>query len=241
MRHIVELLTRNRIFKRRLPKQYGSLPIYVSPDAQLKVLKPGRAAFDPQLLHAVDELVEAGDTVWDIGANMGVFSLASAFRSGTGKVVAVEADLWLVNMLRKTFELDENRRYGIEVVPIAASNRSSIQKFLIAARGRASNHLGEVTGSTQSGGARSTVLVPTFELDYLLEYCVTPSVVKIDVEGAENLVLSGMRKILSTIRPKLYCEVTSDRRKTFELMEQYDYVQRPSRQGHGANLFFYPK
>ncbi|MER8867817.1 FkbM family methyltransferase [Mesorhizobium sp. M0751] len=232
---------RNWIFKRRLPKKFGSLPIYVSPDAQLKVLKPGSVAFDPQLLNAVDELVDRGDTIWDVGANMGVFSLASAYRSGTGKVVAIEADLWLVNMLRKTFELEENRSYGVEVLPIAASNRTSIQKFLIARRGRASNHLDEVTGSTQSGGARSSALVPTFELDSLLAYCAPPSVVKIDVEGAENLVLDGMTKILSTIRPKLYCEVTSDKRKTLEIMERYNYSQRGSLREHGANLFFNPK
>lgn len=97
-------------------------------------------------------------------------------------------------------------------MPAAISNKAGTAFFSIAKRGRAANHLASLTGSSQTGGSRKVEVVPTLTADSLLESLLPPDVVKIDVEGAEVLVLSGMERLLSEIRPRIYCEVSQENR-----------------------------
>ena len=53
---------------------------------------------------------------------------------------------------------------------------------------------------------RETQTVPTVTLDSLVEHFPIPDMVKIDVEGAELLVLEGGSKVLNN-HPTLHCEV----------------------------------
>jgi predicted RNA methylase len=103
LRKLAERLSRGKAFKRRLPPQFGNTPIFVSPDAQLKYMKITNAAFDVDLLNIACKYIHEGDIVWDIGANIGVFSLASASIVGSqGYVLAVEPDIWLANLIRRS-------------------------------------------------------------------------------------------------------------------------------------------
>lgn len=227
MRTLLERLSRQRSFVRRLPASFDRLPIIVSPDSQLKYLKPGTAGFDRNLLEAAIQLVQTGDNVWDIGANVGVFTIASAARSRTGQIVAVEADIWLANLIRRTSRLPANAGFNIAVVPVAASSTAGVATFTIAARGRASNHLTNVPGNSQAGGVRETVDVATLPLDILLAHYPPPNVVKMDVEGAEVEVLKGMSQILEKVRPILYCEVNETNREQFlEILKAFEYTAR---------------
>ena len=47
---------------------------------------------------------------------------------------------------------------------------------------------------------------------------------KIDVEGAESLVLRGMRDILAEARPRMMIEVTNDPESVFEIFAGADYL-----------------
>jgi hypothetical protein len=82
-----------------------------------------------------------------------------------------------------------------------------IAQFHIAQRSRATNYLALAMGSSQTGGVRQTVDVVTLTLDWLLDQCGPPQVLKIDVEGAEADVLRGGQRVLSEARPVLLCEV----------------------------------
>lgn len=57
------------------------------------------------------------------------------------------------------------------------------------------------------GGVREELLVPTVTLDQLLDATFPPELVKIDVEGAELLVLDGAERLLREVRPMLLVEV----------------------------------
>jgi tRNA G37 N-methylase Trm5 len=54
---------------------------------------------------------------------VGVFAFAAAARIGDGKVLAVEADIWLAQLMQKSVLLNRGRGLGIKVLPAAISER----------------------------------------------------------------------------------------------------------------------
>jgi len=183
--------------------------LYVSPAAGLRFLFSSMASIDPPLLMAAHKLVRAGDVIWDIGANIGFFSLAAAVCAGNrGEVIAFEPDVWLVQLLRRTSAAQPAAHARITVVPAAVASEVSLRRFSIAARSRASNALVGY-GSSQMGGVEEQYLVAVFNLDWLLARLRIPNVVKIDVEGAELEVLRNQHRMLNEVRPVIVCEVGS--------------------------------
>ncbi|MFQ5778963.1 MAG: FkbM family methyltransferase [Terriglobia bacterium] len=208
VRRVLERLTRGLVLRRRLPARFGGDPIFVSPDARLGFLRWDLERAADGLFGWAEEFVQPGDVVWDVGANVGLFTFAAASRSGpTGQVVALEADTWLVGLLRRSAALQSSQRARVDVVPVAVGERVGIARFNIAARGRAANFLESARGSSQTGGIRQTVSVMSVTLDWLLERLPAPRVLKIDVEGGDLAVLRGAERILSGVQPIILVEV----------------------------------
>jgi FkbM family methyltransferase len=191
--------------KKHLPVDFARAPLLVSPDASLRFWKPG---IQSDLFDYAREFVHSGSVVWDIGANVGLFAVAAAQRAGvSGQVVAMEADIWLAGLLHRTATMQPSTSAPIQVIPAAAYSSMGVAAFNIARRGRASNFLAAATGSTQTGGIRETVQVVAITLDWLLAQKRAPTVVKIDVEGAEAHVLRGGLRTIAECRPIILCEV----------------------------------
>jgi FkbM family methyltransferase len=228
IRRLVEKLTQNWVLRRRLPRELGRGAIYVSPGiGGLRFLKPRLRQADPVLFSLVDELVCPGMTVWDVGANLGLFTFASARRAGPdGFVLAVEPDLDAVGLLQRSrARMDRLRNARVEVLPAAVFDGvSRLVELTIAARAHASN---AVTGygHSQMGGVREKRLVPAFALDeLLLEHRRPPNLVKIDIEGAEAAALAAAVRLLSAIRPTLVVEVSSENaREVGRILGEADY------------------
>lgn len=225
LRGVAERLSRRVVFQRRLPRDFGRGRVFVSPDAGLRFYRPNLAAGDAILFRMASELVKPGDVVWDVGANVGLFAFAAANRaSQTGQVIAIEADLWLVSLLRRSCAvLDRSRNAGVTVLPAAASDSLGLAKFHIADRARSSNHL-EGVGSSQAGGTRSTESVLTITLDWLMGQLPPPQVLKIDVEGMEHRVLAGATAVPSKARPVIWCEVDPvNKDEVTRILHAHDY------------------
>lgn len=197
------------MLRRRLPAALGGATVWVSPDAALKLLARDVASTDPLLFNMAARLTAPGAVVWDVGANVGLFALASAFHAGPrGHVLAIEADEWLAALVRRSAAGLSSRYAPVEVLSVAAADRLGLADFAIAARGRAGNHLANLSGSSQTGGERERRKVVTLTLDWLATQLPPPAVVKIDVEGAELQVLTGARQLLAAARPRLFLEVS---------------------------------
>ena len=210
LRTIVERLSRGKIIKRRITVSGKSFPIFISPDAQLKYLKFGSGVFDQDLIDIAETYLIDDSNVWDVGANVGVFTFAASAVAQKGTVVSIEADIWLANILRKTAMLKEYSNNNVCVLPVAISNENSVASFMVAARGRASNALELAGEGSQMGGVREKQYVPTLTLDTLLDNFSAPDFVKIDVEGAELMVVQGAPRLINEVRPQFYIEVGSD-------------------------------
>jgi FkbM family methyltransferase len=225
LRRAIERLSHGVTLKSRLPERFGNFPIIVSPDARLGFWNRNVDAIDPTLLAVAEKYVHEGNVVWDVGANVGVFALASAAKAGlSGFVLAIDGDTWLVDLMRRTCRLESSPRAPIEVLPAAVDREMGVATFNIANRGRAANFL-EGTGSTQTGGSRQQQRVVSVTLDWLLQHFRKPDVLKIDVEGAELRALSGAKKILDEVRPTIVCEVSADNaRAVTDLFASHGYT-----------------
>jgi FkbM family methyltransferase len=197
VRAAAERLLANSRMKRRLP---NGVQIFVSPGSQLKYLK---LRFDSDLSQLAESYVVESSVVWDVGANCGVLAFSSA---RARQILAVEPDPFLADALTRSAMLG---KAPVTVVTAAVSSHVGLADFSIARRGRAANHLTEVPGSSQAGGERTRIAVPTVTLDHLLDRFGPPTFVKIDIEGAEVAALQGAARLLSEARPVIYFEAVS--------------------------------
>lgn len=210
LRSLAERLSRGRSFRRRLPQGYGGARLYITPECGLSYW----FGFSPSqcLLKNAAETIKPGNVVWDVGANMGLFSFAAAGLSGPrGHVYAFEPDVTLVSLLRRSARLNPQAA-PVEIIPCAVSDSVALAKFNIAVRSRASNSLAGF-GESQAGGIRETQTVLTVSLDWMAERIAPPDVLKIDVEGAELGVFRGAAHLLETRRPLIIFESLVENRE----------------------------
>lgn len=152
---------------------------------------------DPSYVH--DDLVflrralRAGDRVVDVGANIGVLTLAAARRVGpTGAVIAIEAHPRTVAFLRENVAEDE-----------AAGNVTIHHAAVAAEPGelRFSDHRSDDQNAVDSAGE---ITVPARRLDELVPPAPV-ALLKVDVEGFERFVLRGAAEVLASSK-MLYLE-----------------------------------
>jgi FkbM family methyltransferase len=222
-------MSRGVVLRRRLPREFQKLLLYVSPEASLRYWRTNLATVDPMLFDMAREMVKAGHVVWDVGANVGLFSFcASALAGPSGSVLAIEPDLWLAHLLQRSARRlsrgDRRTVAPVTVVCAAVADQSGMSEFHIAERGRAANHLDGVQGSSQVGGSRYSQKTITVSLDFLLNHFPPPSVLKIDAEAAEVKILRGSATLLRTARPIIWCEVSPENSEAVaQLLHEHRY------------------
>lgn len=238
LRLALERASHRVVVRRRLPPPFEGGRIYVSTEGGLRYLARTMAQVDPALLKLAAEVVRRGDTVWDVGANMGLFSFAAAVMAGPeGRVLAVEPDTDLVGLLRRSAAgaASAAGHAPVEILPAAISDDLSVARFHIARRNRATSHLAGF-GSAMAGGVRSTRLVPTVTLDWLAARFPAPDVLKIDVEGAELAVLAGGGQVLAD-SPTVICEVSGQNAAAASgLLAGHGYTLYDGDQGLGERV-----
>lgn len=208
LRTLLERALRGVTIKRTLPKEFGNVSVFVSVEGGLRSVFRPMGHVDPSLLSLAREFVTVGNTVWDIGANIGLFTFAAAHCAGnTGQLVAVEADIVLAQLLERSARIQPKHVAPVEVIPAAVAVNLGIRKLIISQRARATNHLADYSGSTQTGGTRYVQSVAAITLDFMSQFYPLPNVLKIDVEGAELEVLEGGISLLQRSHPILICEV----------------------------------
>lgn len=145
---------------------------------------------------AFEKMIQPGYVVYDIGANVGYFTLLAAVLTGEkGQVYAFEPLPRNVEFLKKHISL--NNLSNVEVIQAAVSDRSGEALFEFGAS-TAMGHLSE-TGDLR---------IKLVSLDRMIANgdLITPDVIKIDVEGAEYDVLRGAKNLIETSHPILFLD-----------------------------------
>lgn len=211
VRLLAERLSRGLSFRRTLSTPKGRRRIIVTPEASLRYWLPGSLNSDVQLSDFASQFIKEGQKVWDIGANVGIFThLAAALVGSGGRVLSVEADPFISQLLIRSGLRLPARDAHPEIVTAAVSSQFGLGDFVVPNRSRASNHLLASTGCTQTGGKRFTFKVPCVTLEWLLEHSFAPDIVKMDIEGMEHAALSAAPRLLREVRPIFHLEVWSE-------------------------------
>jgi FkbM family methyltransferase len=197
----------SRYFRRKCKTSNGSFEIYVSPSSYLGVLNFRRSLVDIVHERFIREWIKPDAIVWDIGANMGLFALPAALKANAGRIYAFEPDVELVYYLLRSLRLHQNSKLNISVACVAISNEDSLANFQISKFSRAMNKLESVGKWHEDQIVLEEMrLVPTMRIDTLVKALEPPTILKIDVEGAEVNVLEGGAATISAYRPTILIE-----------------------------------
>lgn len=206
-----------------------------------------RKLFEPETTHLILDTVRAGETVLDIGANRGYMSVLAGLRVGpTGRVFCFEPNPTIYSGLQEHLRLNALTGY-VEASKLALSNcRSSDATFFVSTL-ETNSGLSSLTPvpellENKSLTRQNTIVVETITLDEWLKQksIVQPiDFVKIDVEGAEMLVLEGASETLSKCPPKRWIIETPPDGEVVEYLKTFGYTTKildPA--GSHANVLF---
>ncbi len=170
---------------------------------------------------ALARYIKPGTVFYDIGANLGFFTVIGAKLVGpAGRVYAFEPVAENAETLRRNIAL--NHFDHVTVFEKAVSCSSGVGELLLVpdAGGATLSSTGtvpsEITGTTS---------VDLVSLDDLVasQMVPPPAVVKIDVEGAEWEVLQGMVNTIKASKPVLIYEI--DDRDTTAFLRKRDQLE----------------
>ena len=167
---------------------------------------------EPGQTRAFVNMVEPGQVVFDIGANIGYYTiLASKLVGVNGAVFAFEPAIRNIVYLYRHVTL--NKAENVTIVSAACSDSLSINWFSLGAN-CALGHLAE-SGFLQGERLGNVGVVPTVTVDEFVRHTgILPDVMKIDVEGAELRVVHGARDTLIAGSPTVFLSVHSSDLRT---------------------------
>lgn len=158
----------------------------------------------------LSQYLKPGDSFYDIGANVGFFTIVAAKLVGaSGQVYAFEPETANVAILRRNAEL--NQFANVTVIEKAVSRTTGTEELCLT--GCIGGHTLASVGQTFDVEKRITVNTVSID-DLLLQQKAIkpPSLVKIDVEGAEIDVLHGMSQTIQQYQPIILYEVDDEKK-----------------------------
>jgi len=172
--------------------------------------------WEPNVEAFLQSRLRTGDVFIDVGANVGYFTLLGAKLVGRqGRVVAIEPSSSVfeqlsANVARNQFE------GGVRCIHAAASDSKSVVTLYAGQTG----NIGSASIIREEGGALERVRSAPLPDLLRPEEIECLRVIKIDVEGAESLVLKGIQPILNRLRSdaEIVIEVTPGLYATDEIV-----------------------
>lgn len=143
-------------------------------------------------------IVRPGDSIFDLGAHIGTFTVPLAISVGsTGRVLAVEASPAHETLLKRNLQINGLRN----VEAVRALIGPTARYVAVAVDGN--------SGATRFQSSPDGDAMPCLSLDELVERFFRPNLLKMDIEGLEYWTLSSS-SFLAEARPALYAEISTE-------------------------------
>ncbi len=138
------------------------------------------------------EIIQPGMRMFDVGANIGVFSILAANKGLD--VIAFEPFPAMSKRLKENIELN-NLSSKIKIVEEAVADKAGEMNFRAP---RENNFgVGRIVLDSDQRNSESDVMVKTNTLDSYVEEYGAPDIIKMDIEGGEIFALAGADKLFS--------------------------------------------
>jgi FkbM family methyltransferase len=177
-------------------RTYDGFVLVPRQDTQLllMLLDAGPQGLEPGTRRVLMKLLAPGMTFVDVGAHVGLLTLAGARAVGpTGKVLAIEPVPLTFELLTRALVF--NRLFQqVELKQQAAGARREHCKFFVSS---VLGHSSLLPGDALGAPTAAEIEVDVSPLDELVQPGERVDLVKIDVEGTELAVLEGMTRIIA--------------------------------------------
>lgn len=195
--------------------EFGKSYIYIFKNKYFYESPLGLAFIQSMYVHHLQALLTVKDksieTVVDVGANIGNFTLLTNKVFGPKKIYSFEP----IPLTFKSLEKNCKKLKNVELQNTALSN--NIGKALMDFSVNESD-VSRFTGDTEIKNEKSTIEVDTLTLDEFVKSKRIPKIdlLKIDVESFENLVLEGSKSSLKNVR-YLFIEITIKNNRNYTI------------------------
>lgn len=183
---------------------------------------------EPEQTAAFIKTLKPGNIFFDVGANVGYYTMLGAKLVGnTGSVVAIEPSVRNLSCLYRHIVL--NKINNVNILPAACADNVSLTAFSLGINTAMGHIIDEKKGAVNNTYFKVTP-VTTITLDAVATTlnCV-PDVLKIDVEGAELLVLQGAQQKVLKAKPKIFLSIHSPqlRSQCLTFLQSFNYNIQP--------------
>ena len=183
---------------------YYGTKVYFPNNSLIFNMACDQGTYEHEIVTLLLKIVKPSSYFFDVGANIGLISAPILYHNADCRVVSFEPSPNTLPFLMRTVE-ESKYRDRWQVIGKAVSDREGEIKFSIA-----SNDLGAYDGIQDTGraGATNKISLPATTVDKEWEQLGRPpvSTIKIDVEGAEILVLMGSQNCIGECRPFVLLE-----------------------------------
>lgn len=217
---------REKVFSAR-KKYFPGIHFYVNPlpGLRMAVLPREQIAeaiymgdFEPEVLSYFIRNIKQGMVIFDVGANIGYFTTVLAKLAGKdGAVHAFEPSLREFKSVSKAIK--KNEQNNVVLTQTALSEKTGRVTMNIAKTENmaALNTIGNITHPAAQEGDFQKVEVPLDTIDNYVgnKDLKRLDLIKIDVEGAELMVIKGATETLKRFKPQIICEFSDLTTKGF--------------------------
>jgi FkbM family methyltransferase len=216
-REATDRLTARLVEARRTYRRVAIGPLTPTLDVSNFTVKGhyfARVPYEPATTDAVMHLLRPGDVFVDVGANVGYFTVLAALRVGAaGRVIAFEPNPAVRDQLVRHLALN-GLEQRVTVADVALADRDEDGVPFFVSCWRENDGISSLTPSPDTiarGGLRAdaTIAVSVRRFDTWRASVGLDRIdlMKIDVEGAEAQLLSGLAGTLSAAPPRwIICE-----------------------------------
>jgi len=159
-------------------------------------------AEEPETLEWIDLYIKPGDVLWDIGANIGLYSLYTALRSDI-QVYAFEPSALNFSLLVEHIHLNGLDK-NIHPLCLALGSDTKIGHLMMNdfSTGHAGNALDKAETQFKSFDPVFAQAIPALRAD---EFCrifkaPQPDHIKLDVDGIEDMIIAGAPETLKNVK-----------------------------------------